>query len=189
MDVERIAMTFGRILRYLPTRFAAAAMAGILAVVSGMLLPNRCDSQELHPDIPPHSHSSSADQGWTCNDGFKQVAGFCVSDTQDLASHAAIEVFDGQWRCRAGYYRTNGACVLPTAPDHATLTGRGDRWECDWGFRRIASRCEEINPPAHAYLDAAGRDWACFPGFERVAERCVRSSRDKPDAAAAITSP
>jgi hypothetical protein len=131
-------------------------------------------TQDIHPDIPTHSHAMATDQGWTCNDGFKQVAGFCVEDIQDPPAQSASEVYDGQWRCRAGYSRTNGICAPPTAPEHATLVGEGDRWECDWGFRRVAARCEEIIPPAHAYLDASGRDWLCFPGFERTADHCAR---------------
>ncbi|HWM69748.1 MAG TPA: hypothetical protein VNO35_24430 [Steroidobacteraceae bacterium] len=150
------------------------------AVLSGVTL---CWSlgytQDIHPDIPTHSHAMATDQGWTCNDGFKQVAGFCVQDIQDPPAQSASEVFDGQWRCRAGYSRTNGICAPPTAPEHATLVGEGDRWECDWGFRRVAARCEEIIPPAHAYLDASGRDWLCFPGFERTADHCVRPPGDE----------
>jgi hypothetical protein len=130
-------------------------------------------TQEFHPDIPTYAHYSATEQGWACNDGFKQVAGFCIRDAQELPSQDAVEVFDGQWRCRAGYRRTNGFCTIPTAPEHATLIGEGERWECDWGFRKVASRCEEISPPAHAYLDASGRDWVCFPGFERVADHCA----------------
>ena len=147
----------------------------LLALTSGMLLSSLGYTQELHPDISMYAHYSATEQGWACNDGFEQVAGFCVPDGQEIPSQHASEVFDGQWRCRSGYRRTNGICTLPTAPEHATLVGEGDRWECDWGFRKVASRCEEISPPAHAYLDASGRDWTCFPGFERVADRCVRT--------------
>jgi len=146
-----------------------------LAMIFAMALPRLSHSQELHPDIPPNSHSSAVAQAWVCNDGFKQVAGFCVRDEVSLPSQDAFEFFDGQWRCQAGYRRSNGICVLPTAPEHATLIG-GDRWECDWGFRKVAARCEEIDPPPHGYLDAEGRDWACFPGYERVADHCVRAS-------------
>jgi hypothetical protein len=142
-------------------------------------------TQELHADIPTYAHYSATEQGWACNDGFKQVAGFCIGDIQNLPSQNAVEVFDGQWRCLAGYRRTNGICTIPTAPEHATLIGEGDRWECDWGFRKVAFRCEEINPPAHAYLDASGRDWACFPGFERVADHCVRMPSTETDTGAA----
>jgi hypothetical protein len=162
--------------------------SAFLTLLAGLLLSVPSYAQELHPDIPPHAHSSAADQGWACNDGFKQVAGFCVEETQQLPSQNTTEVFDGQWRCRSGYSRTNGICALPTAPDHATLVGASDRWECDWGFRKVASRCDEINPPAHAYLDASGRDWACFPGFERIADKCIRKPGTETDAAAASDS-
>jgi hypothetical protein len=160
-----------------------------LVLTGGMWLSNPCYTQELHPDIPTHAHYTTTDQGWACNDGFKQVAGFCVQDVQGLLSENTLEFFDGQWRCLAGYRRTNGVCVLPTAPEHASLVGEGDRWECDWGFRKVASRCEEISPPAHAYLDASGRDWTCFPGFERVADHCVRTPGNEGDAGAASGSP
>jgi hypothetical protein len=138
-----------------------------------MLLLSLGHTQELYRDIPTYAHYSATEQGWTCNDGFRQVAGFCARDMQDIPSQNAFEVFDGQWRCRPGYRRTNGICAPLTAPVHATFVGEGDRWECDWGFRKVASRCEEIDPPAHAYLDASGRDWVCFPGFERVTDHCV----------------
>jgi hypothetical protein len=166
-------------------RFARAEALPFLALTSGMSLWSLGYTQELHPDIPTYAHYSATEQGWACNDGFIQVAGFCLRDIQDLPSQKAVEVFDGQWRCRSGYRRTNGFCTIPTAPEHATLIGEADRWECDWGFRKIASRCEEINPPAHAYLDALGRDWICFPGFERVAEHCVRMPSTKTDAGGA----
>lgn len=144
-----------------------------LALGGAMLLWSPGYSQDLHPDIPTHAHYNATEQGWTCNDGFRQVAGFCSLDTQDLPGRIAFEVFDGHWRCRAGYQRANGFCVPPTAPAHATFVGDGDRWECDWGFRKVASRCEEVTPPAHAYLDASGRDWMCFPGFERMSDHCA----------------
>jgi hypothetical protein len=170
-------------------RIARAGALHFPALTSGMLLSSLGYTQELHPDIPTYAHSTATGQGWACNDGFQQVAGFCARDGQDLPSQHAFEVFDGQWRCRSGYSRTNGICALPTAPEHATLVGEGDRWECDWGFRKVASRCEEINPPAHAYLDASGRDWVCFPGFERVADHCVRIRSTETDAGAASDSP
>jgi hypothetical protein len=160
----------------------------LLAVMIGFAGSSLCYAQELHPDIPTHAHYSAADQGWACNDGFKQVAGFCVEEMQDLPTPNTGEVFDGQWRCRAGYRRTNGICAPPTAPEHATLVGDGDRWECDWGFKKVASHCEEILPPAHAFLNADGRDWACFPGFERVAEHCVRPPGTETEAGAASDS-
>ncbi len=166
-------------------RSMRAGALPFLALTSGMSLSSPGYTQELHPDIPTFAHSSTNEQGWACNDGFKQVAGFCVRDVQALPTQNVVEVFDGQWRCLSGYRRTNGVCTLPTAPEHATLIGGGDRWECDWGFRKVASRCEEINPPAHAYLNAAGLDWACFPGFERVADHCVRTPSTETDAGAA----
>jgi hypothetical protein len=150
----------------------------LLALSSTMSVWTPGYTQEFHPDIPTFAHYSATEQGWACNDGFKQVAGFCVGERDGLPSQNATEVFDGQWRCRPGYRRTNGICTLPTAPEHATLIGEGERWECDWGFRKVASHCEEINPPAHAYIDASGLDWSCFPGFERVADHCVRSGTE-----------
>jgi hypothetical protein len=162
-------------------RFARAGAVSFLALTSGMSLSSLGYTQEVHPDIPTYAHYSATEQGWACNDGFKQVAGFCIRDMQDLPSQSVAEVFDGQWRCRSGYRRTNGICMIPTAPEHATLIGEGDRWECDWGFRKVASRCEEINPPTHAYLDGLGRDWVCFPGFERVADHCVRMPSTETD--------
>jgi hypothetical protein len=168
-----------------PRRLMRARASAFLALMSGMPWSNPCYTQELHLDIPTHAHYSAAGQGWACDDGFKQSAGLCVKDVQELPGKNALEVFDGQWRCRSGYLRTNGICALPTAPEHATMVGEGDRWECDWGFRKVASRCEEIIPPAHAYLDASGRDWACFPGFERVADNCARMPGNETDAKAA----
>jgi hypothetical protein len=155
-------------------RKAMAKAAALLCLALAALLPcNRGYSQDLHLDIPTGAHYSATEQGWTCDDGLKQVAGSCSPDTQDQAARIAFEVFDGQWRCRAGYQRVNGFCVPPTAPAHASLLGDGGRWECDWGFRKVAARCEEVMPPAHAYLDASGRDWVCFPGFERISDRCA----------------
>jgi hypothetical protein len=139
---------------------------------SGALLRQGVN-QVLPQDIPVHAHYNATEQGWSCNEGFRQVAGFCVRDTQGVASQSIFEVFDGQWRCRAGYRRMKGVCVPLTAPAHATFVGHEGRWECDWGFRKAGSRCEEIEPPAHAYLEASGDDWACFPGFERVSDHCV----------------
>ena len=130
-------------------------------------------SEEPYRDLPAHGHYSATEQGWTCNDGFKQVAGYCIQDTGELPSQGPFEVFDGQWRCRSGYERVGGLCVTPTAPPHATLVGTRERWECDWGFRKVASRCEEINPPEHAYLEASGHDWVCYPGFERSSDHCI----------------
>jgi hypothetical protein len=169
--------------------FKRAGALPFLALTSGMSLSSLGYTQELHPDISPYAHYSATEQGWACNDGFKQVAGFCVRDKQDFPSQNASEVFDGRWRCRSGYSRTNGICTLPTAPEHASLTGEADRWECDWGFRKVGSRCEEINPPPHAYLDASGRDWLCFPGFERVTDHCVRMQSTEADAPATSGAP
>jgi hypothetical protein len=168
-------------------RIARAGALTFLALTSGLSLSGLGYAQDLHADIPTHAHYTATEQGWACNDGFKQAAGFCIRDVQEPPSQDAVEVFDGQWRCRAGYRRTNGICTIPTAPEHATLIGESDRWECDWGFRKVASRCEEINPPAHAYLDASGRDWACFPGFERATDHCVRMPAAETDAGAAGT--
>ena len=123
--------------------------AVMLLSLGGMLVQSLCCAQDLHPDIPSFSHYSAGDQGWACNDGYKQVAGFCVEDRQEPSGQDGLEVFEGEWRCRPGYRRTNGVCALPTAPEHASLVG-GGRWECDWGFKKVAEHCEEISPPAHA---------------------------------------
>ena len=157
-------------------RVTSAVVLLWLALASGTLLWRPCHSQALYPDIPTHAHPSATAQGWTCNDNFRQVAGFCVLDDRDAPSQTIPEVFDGQWRCLSGYQRVNVFCVLPTAPAHASLVGSGGRWECDWGFRKVGARCEEVVPPAHAYLDAAGDDWLCFPGFERESDHCVPAS-------------
>jgi hypothetical protein len=166
-------------------RFTRAGALPFLASIVGLSLSSMGYGQAFYPDVPAYAHYSATEQGWACNDGFRQAAGYCVRDTQDLPSQNGIEVFDGQWRCRPGYRRTNGICEPLTAPAHATLVGEGDSWECDWGFKKVASRCEEINPPAHAYLDASGRDWACFPQFERVADHCVRVPGTETNPAAA----
>src|SRR6266404_1003450 len=90
--------------------FTRAGALPFLALMSGMSLSSLGYTQELHPDIPTYAHYSATEQGWACDDGFKQVAGFCVGDLQNLPSQNAVEVFDGQWRCRPGYHRTNGIC-------------------------------------------------------------------------------
>jgi hypothetical protein len=144
-----------------------------LVFVCAMAGMNTAESQEPHRDIPANAHSSAGEQGWACNNGFRQVAGLCMEDRDAVPSWGAFEVFDGQWRCRTGYHRDGSYCVPAVAPAHATYVGGGDHWECDWGFQKIGSRCEEIKPPAHAYVDAAGHDWVCYPGFERRADRCV----------------
>jgi hypothetical protein len=130
-------------------------------------------SQEPHRDIPPNAHLSAGEQGWACDNGFRQVAGLCVAEREDVPSWSAFEVFDGQWRCRSGYHRSGGLCVSGTAPAHASFVGNGDQWECHWGFQKVASHCEEVKPPPHAYIEASGHDWVCFPGFERMSDRCV----------------
>jgi len=147
------------------------------AWVIAALMSNLSLAQDLHSDIPPFSHYTAGAQGWACDDGYKQVAGFCVVDKQDPPGQDGLEVYEGEWRCRPGYRRTNGVCTLPTAPEHASLVGTGGRWECDWGFKKVAEHCEEIVPPAHAFLDAEGRDWNCFPGYERDADRCVAATK------------
>jgi hypothetical protein len=135
--------------------------------------PTLGHSQTPNRDIPPNAHYSNSEQGWTCNAGFRQVAGFCAGDTYGTTGETAFEVFDGQWRCRSGYHRVDSFCVPVTAPAHASFVGNSNRWECDWGFRKTASRCEEINPPPHAYIEASGREWVCFPGYERSSGRCI----------------
>jgi hypothetical protein len=129
--------------------------------------------EERHRDYPPNAHFSSGEQGWACNNGFKQVAGLCVEERNEVPSWSAFEVYDGKWRCRAGYHRSGDICVPATAPAHASYVGGGDRWECEWGFQKVAASCEEIKPPTHAYIDATGRDWVCYPGYERKSDHCV----------------
>ena len=139
------------------------------------------NSQERHRDIPTNAHYSAGEQGWACNNGFRQVAGLCMEDKDEVPSWSAFEVFDGQWRCRPGYHREGGGlCVPATAPAHATYIGGGEHWDCDWGFQKIASHCEEIKPPPHSYIDASGRDWVCYPGFERKSDHCVPTANAAP---------
>jgi hypothetical protein len=147
-----------------------SSMCPVLALAVALCAP--CLAQSPYPDLPTHAHFSATDQGWTCNDGFKQAAGYCMAEG-DVPSQGPFEMYDGQWRCRAGYKRDGAFCVTPSAPEHATLTEPGGRWECDWGYRRVGNRCDEISPPPHAYLDAAGHDWVCYPGFEKNSDKCV----------------
>ena len=144
----------------------------LLALMTLISLGTSCRAQDLHKDIPSFAHYTAGEQGWACDDGYKQVAGFCVKDQQHASTQDGLEVFDGEWRCRPGYRRTDGVCSLPTAPEHASMVGV-DRWECDWGYKKVAQHCDEIAPPAHAYLDAEGRDWTCFPGYERESDHCT----------------
>ena len=143
------------------------------ALVCAMGWLSCANSQEPHRDIPPNAHSSTGEQGWACNTGFRQIAGLCREERDDVPSWSAFEVFDGQWRCRSGYHRAGSLCVPADAPAHAAYVGGGDHWECEWGFQKIAAHCEEIKPPPHAYVEASGRDWVCYPGFERRSEHCV----------------
>lgn len=138
------------------------------------------NSQESHRDMPANAHHSAGEQGWSCNNGFRQVAGLCMEDRTEVPSWSAFEVFDGQWRCRSGYHREGSVCVPATAPAHASYVGGGEHWECDWGFQKISSHCEEIKPPPHAYIDASGRDWQCYPGFERRSDGCVPTGNTAP---------
>jgi len=154
-----------------------------LVLAGGMSLSNSSTSQELHRDIPSNAHFSAGEQGWACNDGFRQVAQLCVSDTHGAMDQSSFEVFSGEWRCRSGYRRSSqGFCVPPAPPAHATLVGPGDRWECNWGFQKVGSHCNEVTPPAHGYLDASGHDWVCYPGFERISDSCVQPPNTAPPA-------
>lgn len=155
---------------------AARAAYSVLSVcVLGWL--NCASSAEPYRELPRNAHYSSADQqGWACNNGYRQVAGFCMEIRNGGSSPSAFEVFDGKWRCRAGYHRADGYCVPATAPAHASYVGSGGRWECDWGFQRVESHCEEVKPPPHGYVDASGHDWLCYPGFERKSDQCVAGS-------------
>jgi hypothetical protein len=146
-------------------------------------------SQESHRDIPPNAHPAAGAQGWACNNGFRQVAGLCMEDKEDVPSWGAFEVFaDGQWRCLPGYHRDGSYCVPATAPAHATYIGGGERWECDWGFQKSGASCEEIKPPAHAYIEGSGREWVCYPGFERKSDHCAAAPGAGPAGDKASTS-
>jgi hypothetical protein len=141
------------------------------------------NAQEFHRDLPVNAHYAAGEQGWACNNGFRQVGGLCMEERAQVPSWSAFEVFvDGQWRCRAGYHREGGFCVPSTAPAHAAYVGGGDHWECDWGFRKTGPSCEEIKPPAHAYIEGSGREWVCYPGYERKSDHCSAVSDAKPDA-------
>jgi hypothetical protein len=153
----------------------AAALLWCLVLVASLAWPEPAVSQ-FHEDVPTHSHPSPGEQGWACDEGFRQMAQLCVWDSHGAAEQGAFEVFNGQWRCRSGYREEKGFCVPSTAPEHASFVGNG-QWECDWGFQKVGSRCKEISPPEHAYLDASGRDWVCYPGYERESDRCV-TARD-----------
>ncbi len=138
-------------------------------------------SQESHHDIPLNAHYSAGEQGWACNNDFRQVAGLCMANRNDVPSWGVFEVFvDGQWRCRPGYHREGSLCVPATAPPHASYVGGGERWECEWGFRKVGSSCEEIKAPEHGYIEGSGRDWVCYPGFERKADHCLAASNTGP---------
>jgi hypothetical protein len=151
-----------------------------LVAASALFPPRSAHSQDPSRDLPAHAHYTTTEQGWTCNEGFKQLAGFCVEDNADVPSQGPFEVYNGQWRCRSGYQRSGTFCVTPTAPAHATMVEPGGRWECDWGYKKVASRCEEISPPEHAYLDASGHEWVCYPGYERNSDHCARSTAGVP---------
>ncbi len=152
------------------------AASACLALAAALVLPRFAHAQAPHRDLPPHAHYVGTEQGWACNDGFRQIAGFCIQDSVDMPSQGPFEVFDGQWRCRSGYKRSGAFCVTPTAPAHATLIDAAGHWECDWGFRKVASRCEEVLPPAHGYVDAEGHDWLCYPGYQRSSDQCLPGS-------------
>ncbi len=167
-----------------PRRSVASSYV-LLACAMGWLSSG--NSQEPHRDLPPNAHFSAGEQGWTCNNGFRQVGGLCVTERDEVPSWSAFEVYDKQWRCRSGYRRSASLCVPDTAPAHASFVGNGDRWECDWGFQKVASHCEEIKPPPHAYLEASGHDWVCFPGFERRSDRCVPTPGTAPPGGTSTT--
>jgi hypothetical protein len=161
-----------------------ALAAACLMLVAGMVMSTAVAAQAPHDDIPTNSHLSAGEQGWTCDDGFKQIAKLCVLDTDGAPSRGAWEVYNGgQWRCRSGYTQEKGFCVPLTAPEHATLVGSGGGWQCDWGFQKSGSRCKEIEPPPHGYVDGDGRDWACYPGYERSSDQCVASPGGAPASA------
>jgi hypothetical protein len=144
-----------------------------------MAPPSPSWSEEFRGDIPPHAHYIQSEQGWACNDGYRQVGALCVLDSYGLNTPADNEFFNGEWQCRSGHREPTGHCVQFVAPAHASLVGEG-QWECDWGFQRVGSRCEEITPPAHGYLDASGHEWVCYPGFKRVSEACMQIAGNEP---------
>jgi hypothetical protein len=137
-------------------------------------------AQEVEHDIPPNSHYSSGDQGWTCNKGFSEVGGLCVSDDEVVPGDGTFEFSDGQWRCRSGFHRSGKYCAPGVAPAHAAFVGGGDHWECDWGYQRSGSQCQEVKPPPHAYVAASGHEWLCFPGYSRVADHCASAPSAAP---------
>ena len=148
------------------------SLNAVVCVVALMWL-TCANAQETHRYLPANAHYSAGEQGWSCNNDFRQVADLCVQDRDEVPSWGAFEVFDnGEWRCRSGYHREGSFCVPGVAPAHAAFVGGGDHWECEWGFHKVASRCEEITPPPHAYIDATGRDWVCYPGYERKSDHC-----------------
>ena len=150
---------------------ASASPCVLFACAMGWLSAG--NSQVPHRDIPTNAHYSAGEQGWACNNGFRQISGLCMEDRDEVPSWSAFEFYDGRWRCRSGYHREASICVPATAPANATYVGGGDHWECDWGFQKVAAHCEEIKPPPHGYIDASGHDWLCYPGFERRSEHCL----------------
>lgn len=161
-------------------RARVATYVGFVCALAWLASSN---AQEFHREIPLNAHSRVGEQGWACNNGFRQVGGLCMEEKDQVPSWGAFEVFaDGQWRCRPGYHREGGYCVPATAPAHASYVGGGERWECEWGYRKNGSSCEEIKPPAHAYIEGDGREWVCYPGFERKSDQCVPVSDTAPAA-------
>src|SRR5512140_1582684 len=69
-------------------RFMRAAALLWLASAGGMLWSGPGRAQEFSRDIPSHAHYSATEQGWTCDDGFRQAAGLCLQDTQDIPSQS-----------------------------------------------------------------------------------------------------
>jgi hypothetical protein len=161
--------------------FKRARPLPFVAVLCALGWLSSGNAQEPHRDPPPNAHTSTGEQGWACNNGFRQVGGLCMEDKNEVPSWSAFEVYvDGQWRCRSGYHREGDYCVPSTAPAHASYVGRGDHWECDWGFQKSAASCEEVKAPPHAYIEASGHDWVCYPGFEKQTDHCVSAPGDVP---------
>jgi hypothetical protein len=57
---------------------ALAAICVAAAFTCAMTLSSLAYTQDLIADIPPHAHYSATEEGWTCNDEFKQELGFTL---------------------------------------------------------------------------------------------------------------
>src|ERR1700748_2539250 len=91
-------------------RFRAWALL-CLTVAVAMAPPSPGWSEEFHGDIPLHARYTQGEQGWTCNDGYRQVGALCVLDTYGLNAPGDTEFFNGEWQCRSGHREPTGYCV------------------------------------------------------------------------------